>query len=121
MKSQRKGRGGEIELSALLNEAGFETRPGRPLSYGSEADVVGLPGVHIEVKRTERLRLDDAMNQAIRDAERFGDGVPAVFHRRSRRPWLVTMRLDDWLRLYGGWLDGQTDRNTPDGDTSKRP
>ena len=27
-------------------------------------------------------------------------GMPAVFFRRSRSPWLVTMRLKDWIALY---------------------
>lgn len=61
---------------------------------------MGLPGVHIEVKRVERLNITEAMAQAIRDAQRFQNGAPAVFHRRNRQPWLVTMRLSDWLALY---------------------
>lgn len=48
----------------------------------------------------ERLNLGDAMGQAVRDAARFHDGAPTVFHRRSRQPWLVTMQLSDWLQLY---------------------
>ena len=28
------------------------------------------------------------------------DGAPAVFFRRSRSPWLVVMKLEDWIRLY---------------------
>ncbi len=59
----------------------------------------GLPGIHMEVKRVERLNVPEAMKQATRDAERFHDGAPAVFHRRSREPWLVTMQLRDWLDL----------------------
>ena len=74
--------------------------PGRAQSYGEEPDVSGLPGIHIEVKRRERLNVSEAMKQAIRDADRFHDGAPAIFHRRSREPWLVTMRLEDWLYLY---------------------
>lgn len=53
----------------------------------------------MEVKRVERLNVPEAMKQATRDAKRFQDGVPAVFHRRSREPWLVTMQLEDWLGL----------------------
>ena len=40
------------------------------------------------------------MAQAERDALRFGDGLPAVFFRRSRSPWLVVMKLEDWIRMY---------------------
>lgn len=60
----------------------------------------GLPGIHIEVKRVERLNVSEAMKQASRDAERFHDGAPAVFHRRNREPWLVTMKLEDWLDIF---------------------
>ena len=98
--SQRKGAAGERELSALLHQHGYEIERGGSLSFGEVPDLVGLPGVHIEVKRVERLNLGEAMAQAIRDAERFQDGAPALFHRRNRQPWLVTMCLQDWLSLY---------------------
>lgn len=98
--SQRKGRGGEIELARILQGYGYDVQPGQAVSFGSTPDVTGLPGVHIEVKRNERLNLTMAMEQAVRDATRFHDGAPVVFHRRNRQPWLVTMRLDDWVTLY---------------------
>ncbi len=99
-KSQRKGRAAELELSRILQAHGYNVEPGRALSYGEVPDLSGLPSVHIECKRAEALRLGEWMEQAERDAQRFGDGAPAVFHRRSRSPWLVTMRLSDWLELY---------------------
>ncbi len=76
--------------------------PREPVSYGATPDLNGLPGVHIECKRVERLNVLEAMAQAERDALRFQDGAPAVFHRRSRSPWLVTMKLEDWIKLYQG-------------------
>ena len=97
---QRKGCAGEIELAHILQSHGFDIDPGRAQSYGDVPDVSGLPGIHIECKRTERLNISQAMAQAVRDAERFQDGAPTVFHRRNREPWLVTMRLPDWLELY---------------------
>ena len=99
-KSQRKGARGEQELAAVLREYGYSIRRGGSLSFGEVPDLAGLPGVHIEVKRVERLNVPEAMHQAARDSERFRDGAPAVFHRRSREPWLVTMRLADWMALY---------------------
>ena len=98
--SQRKGADGERELAALLREYGYPVERGGSLSFGEVPDLTGLPGVHVECKRTERLNLPAAMAQAARDAERFQDGAPAVFHRRNREPWLVTMQLTDWLRIY---------------------
>ncbi len=101
---QSNGAGGERELAAVLREHGYDIRRGGSLSFGEVPDLVGLPGVHIEVKRVERLNITEAMEQATRDAERFEDGAPAVFHRRNRRPWLVTMQLRDWINLYKGGL-----------------
>ena len=97
---QRKGRSGELELSAILTEYGYPVTPGTPLNYGSEPDLQGLPGIHIECKRVERLNISEAMTQSVRDSERFRDGMPTVFHRRNRQSWLVTMRLDDWITIY---------------------
>lgn len=99
-KSQRKGAAGERELAALLSAAGYECQRGGSLSFGEIPDVLGLPGIHIEVKRVEKLNVGEAMEQAIRDSDRMLDGMPALFHRRNRKPWLVTMRLEDWLKLY---------------------
>lgn len=100
-RSQTKGRRGERELAALLQQHGYDVRPGEPLSYGQEADVVGLPHIHCEVKRCQQVRLETWMEQATKDAQRFQDGVPTIFHRKDRSPWLVTMPLENWLQLYG--------------------
>ena len=98
--SQRKGRAGELELARLLRGYGYDVQPGQAVSYGATPDLVGLSGVHIVCKRNERLNVPEAMAQAARDADRFRDGAPAVFHRRNRSGWLVTMRLSDWIELY---------------------
>ena len=97
---QRKGADGERELAEKLKEYGFDVKRGGSLSFGDVPDIVGLPGVHIEVKRVERLNVGAAMQQAISDAARFNDGTPILFHRRNRKPWLVTMLLDDFIKLY---------------------
>ena len=98
---RQKGKRGELELSHKLQEFGFETRRGQQYcGSNGDADVVGLPGVHIECKRVEKLILEAAMNQAESDAN---DGeIPVVAHRKNRTPWLVTMRLEDFIRLYKG-------------------
>ena len=98
--SQRKGAGGERELADLLRGYGYSIERGGTLSFGEVPDLLGLPGVHIECKRVERLNVPEAMQQAVRDSERFQDGMPALFHRRNRQPWLVTVRLDDFMRMY---------------------
>lgn len=98
--SCRKGADGERELAALLRAEGYEIDRGGTTSFGTVPDLSGLPEVHIEVKRREKLNIWEAMQQAIDDAARFKDGAPALFHRRNRTPWLVTMLFTDWIRLY---------------------
>ena len=98
--SQRKGADGERELARILTGYGYDIQRGGSLSFGEVPDLMGLPGIHIEVKRVERLNVPEAMGQANRDSDRVHDGAPALFHRRSRSPWLVTMRLEDWMVLY---------------------
>lgn len=99
-KMQReKGKRGERELAGILREHGFDSRRGQQYSgINGDADVVGLPGIHVEVKRVERLSISEAMKQSQRDA-RPGE-LPAVFHRRNREEWLVTMPLGVWMELY---------------------
>ncbi len=100
MNSRNKGAAGERELAGKLREYGYRCRRGQQYSGANgDADVVGLSGVHIECKRMERLNLYDAMAQSERDA-REGE-IPAVFHRKNNRQWLVTLKLDDFMNLYG--------------------
>lgn len=101
MNSRRKGKGGELELAAILRGHGYDAHRGQQYRGGGDSpDVTGLPGVHIECKRVERLDLDAAFEQATRDAA--PGEVPAVFHRRNGKPWKVTVSLEDFLRLYEG-------------------
>ncbi len=100
MNSSRKGARGERELAILLHSYGFDTERGGTESFGAAPDLSGLPGIHIEVKRVEKLNIQDAIDQSIRDSKKFNDGVPTVFHRRNKNEWLVTMRFMEWIELY---------------------
>ena len=104
---RRKGKRGELEFCRKCRECGWGVR--RTAQYcgntGEAADVVGLPGVHVEVKRVERLNIDDAMSQARRDSKKSGR-VPIVAHRKNNCEWLITMTAKDWFRLYQEYNDG---------------
>lgn len=100
MNSCKKGAAGERELASILRSYGYEIERGGTCSFGTAPDLAGLPGIHIECKRVEKLNINKAIDQAERDAEKFKDGAPTVFHRVNRSPWLVTMRLEDWMQLY---------------------
>lgn len=106
VNSKRKGTNGERELASLLCNYGWKCRRGQQFSGANgDADVVGLPGIHIEVKRREKLNIYEAIAQAVRDAKNV---LPAVFHRKNNCEWLVTMKLEDWIVLYREFEAGET-------------
>lgn len=101
INSRAKGAAGERELSNKLKEYGFETRRGQQFcGANGDADVVGLPGVHIECKRVEKLDLEKAYTQAVNDARE--NEIPIVFHRKNREQWKITMSLEDFMKFYKG-------------------
>lgn len=109
-KMQRdKGKRFERSLASKFREYGFEAR--RTAQYcgntGDASDVVGLPGIHVEAKHQEQMRLYDWMAQAKHDAQAGGKGaLPVVFHKRNNAEILVTMTFDDWINLYREWAAG---------------
>jgi hypothetical protein len=104
VNSRAKGARGERLFRDLCKKYGFEgARRGQQFSGANgDADVVGLPEIHVEVKFVEKLNLREAMEQSIRD-KRDGE-LPIVAHKTSRNPWLITMPADDWFKLYCAWL-----------------
>lgn len=104
VNSNRKGKAGERELSKLFRLYGFEEarRSQQFAGINNDADVVGLPHVHVECKRVERLNIHDAIEQTIRDKREEELGI--VAHRKDRTQWLVTMTLDEWMEIYKRYL-----------------
>ena len=98
MNSRDKGKRGELELAKILKEYGYDTRRGQQYNGIGGDDVVGLPGIHIECKRVEKLNIYEAMAQSIRDSK---GGVPTVFHRKNNQKWLVTLPLEEFMKLIG--------------------
>ena len=107
VNSKQKGARFERLLASRFRELGYEAR--RTAQYcgntGEAADVIGLPGLHIEAKHQEQMRLYEWMAQAKRDAK--GKSLPAVFHKKNNAPILVTMELDSFMELYREWEAGQ--------------
>ena len=103
--SRDKGQRGERMLRDIFNYHGYGTFRGD--CFRHEQDVEGLPGIHVEAKFVEKLSLRKAMEQSIAEAKEKDGGLPAVFHKTSRQPWLVTMRIDDWMQIYKAWEERQ--------------
>ena len=105
LNSRDKGARGEREFAALCRGEGYDTRRGQQYNGIEGQDVVGLPFCHVEVKRVERLNIDDAMAQSRRDAD---EGlIPVVAHRKNNCDWLITMKFSDWVQLYREWEAGR--------------
>jgi len=106
MNSKRKGSAGERELAGILRSCGYQSyRNDQRYIGGLELPDVTLPGIHVECKRTEALRLYDSMAQAVRDAN--GKSLPVVMHRKNHAPWVAIMLLEDWMQLYREWQSRQ--------------
>lgn len=101
INSRAKGKAGELEARDLLRRFGFTAKRGQQHAGGTDSpDVVhNIPGLHIEVKRVERLNLEEAMAQAARDA---GENTPCVLHRRNKGKWMATIPAEVLLVLLGG-------------------
>ncbi len=106
MNSNQKGKRGEREAAAFLREHGFAAaKRGQQFHGGPEsADVDGVPDWHLEIKRTERLQLRDAVAQAAGDA---GGKRWAVLHRWNNGKWLAVLLAEDWLDLVRDSLPPQ--------------
>lgn len=107
-----KGRTFERELAAYfretLNLAVFRTaatsQVNAPTPTG-HSDLVGLPALAIEAKRTEALNIRSALRQSIRNA--VPPEIPVVITRRNREPTpdaIVALRLADFITLYRAFL-----------------
>lgn len=93
----------ERKLANILKEYGYNARRSQQFcGANGDADVVGIDGLHIEAKHVEALNLFKAMEQSRRDA-REGE-IPVVIHTKNRQPILVTMDLDNFIKLWKGDL-----------------
>jgi hypothetical protein len=102
INSKSKGKRGELEFAKLCKSYGYDCRRSQQFAgMNGDADVVGLNGIHIEVKRVESLNISKAMEQSIRD--NIDNDIPIVAHRKNNEEWLITMRAEDWFKLYERW------------------
>lgn len=97
INSRQKGKRVELELAKELRAIGLTAR--RTAQFCGDAgdsDVVveELPELFIECKGVERLNIWDAMEKAVEQAE---SKIAAVFHTKNRKPWLVTLRMEDMV------------------------
>lgn len=99
--SREKGKRGEREVALLLKSLGYPARRTAQNcgKSGDAADVVGVDGLHLEVKRCEQIRLDEWIRQAERDSTDTGN-IPVVVFRKSGEPWRVVLPAIDFFQMY---------------------
>lgn len=110
INSREKGKRFERKLASILkNDYGYDCRRGQQYcGANGDADVIGLPGLHIEAKHQEKMQLYDWINQAKRDAK---DGLlPVVFHKKNNCEILASMTLDTFMKIYPEWEASQIGR-----------
>lgn len=101
--ARSKGRRGERLFRDLCREQGFlkTERTGWHQSFAGDAaadvTIAELPTLWPEVKFVEKLNVRQAYEQAEK-AAKIGM-TPAVFHKTSSKPWLVTLRAEDFLGI----------------------
>lgn len=101
LKSQQKGKSGEREacklMQAILDKAVEDSGTGKAGSRhvqrntlqadGGGCDLVGVPGMAIEVKRHAVLRVNSWWEQTVKQAERIGGSIPVLLYRQDRGKW----------------------------------
>ena len=112
MNSNRKGKVGEREFAGFLRDQGFDSSRGRQFSGSQDSpDVRSSIPFHIEVKRTEVLRLRDAVAQAEGDS---GARPWIVAHRWNGGQWLVTLKAEEFCNLVRVGGETKCARNDPE-------
>ena len=116
INSRMKGKRGELAACSAWREEGWAARRSQQFcgAGGESADILveDLPAnLHIEVKCVEKLNLQQAMDQARRDAS--PGSTPIVMHKRSRMPFQVTLLFEDFCALLRGDLLDETKNIEP--------
>ena len=96
INSRQKGAAGEREVAAILREE-LELeihRNWQQQAAEGGADLSGVPGWAIEIKRGKNIRLNEAWKQAAIQAARVKD-KPVLIYRFDRQDWFAMMDLYD--------------------------
>jgi len=124
INSRQKGAAGEREVATILREElKLEIhRNWQQQAAEGGADLSGVPGWAIEIKRGKNIRLSDAWQQAATQAART-KSKPVLIYRFDRQDWFammsffdlrpdlhdhsqVTMPVMSWCNLVRRELDG---------------
>lgn len=104
INSKAKGKRGELFVVNKFKDYGYNNAH-RTNQFkgntGKAQDIEGIDYLHCEVKFVERLNIEQAMEQAIRDNK--GSVYPTIFHKKNNGKLMVTMLFDNWIELYNSF------------------
>lgn len=106
--ARTKGANFERELAKYFNANldGMKAQRGLGQCRGGGEEIadVEIELIHIEAKRHKRCLIKSALDQAINDCQNK-DKLPVAITKDDRKPILVTMLLDDWIKLFKAYAE----------------
>lgn len=108
--ARTKGANFERELAKIFNSHFKNLNAKRGLGQtrggGEEIADVEMDYIHVEAKRHKRCSIKKAMEQAIEDCK-TKEKLPVAITKDDRKPMLVTMHFDDWMKLFKSYVESQ--------------
>lgn len=104
INSRSKGQRGEREVRDILQKLMDEVAKEKKMLWAPEIkrnlmqsmeggfDLVGIPGLAVEVKFCETLQIGKWWQQTVRQADKE-NARPVLFFRQKNRPWRVVMNV----------------------------
>lgn len=109
--ARNKGARGERQVRDIFRAFGFETvRRGHVFDH--ESDVIGAPGIHIEVKYQKTAKIWKWIGQAEMEAKIKNDGQPVIWFRKDFEPWRVIVPAKLFMEMYEAWYREQISNET---------
>ena len=103
MNSRNKGKRGELEFANKMTAYGWSCRRSQQFcGAAGDADLQCELPLHIEVKRVQRLNIQDAVDQAVRESDWR---MPTVAHRKNHCAWNLTFPADLFLEVIAPNVD----------------
>ena len=103
INSRDKGCRYERYIAKRIREYGYEAERGCQHAGGKDSPDVktNMRGLHLELKKVEKLTIWNALAQSERDA---GEGeIPAVVFARNRSKDYVAVPFDSFMELFIAW------------------
>ena len=103
INSRDKGARYEVHIAKRLREYGYEAERGCQHSGGKDSPDVkcNMEGLHLELKKVEKLNIWNALAQSERDAGE--DEIPAVVFARNRSKDYVAVPFESFMELFIAW------------------